>query len=304
MIFLAAFGSGAFIFCLFLVYFQYKNQYKLALEKRLADFTMDSLPQDAISAELSLPFKQRVVKPLFSGLAKIISRLIPLKQDSLTKELILAGQPGNLTSQEFGSLQVILAILLGSLGFFIGYLSGNSSNIFLLLAFGFLGYYLPKVYLKQRRISRVKTLEKELPAVLDLLTVCVEAGLGFDAALSKVVEKSQSNLAEEFRRVLQEIKIGKPRREALRNMANRLQIDDLSNFIGAVIQADQLGVSMANMLRLQAHVMRQKRRQRVEEEAMKAPVKMLLPLVLFIFPCIFIVVLGPALIQFLTQISW
>jgi tight adherence protein C len=174
----------------------------------------------------------------------------------------------------------------------------------LLLGFAFLGYYLPKVYLKQRRVNRMKVLEKELPEVLDLLTVCVEAGLGFDAALSKVVEKSQSNLAKEFRRVLQEIKIGKPRREALRNMANREQVDDLSNFIGAVIQADQLGVSMANMLRLQAQVMRQKRRQKVEEEAMKAPVKMLLPLVFFIFPCIFIVVLGPALIQFLTQISW
>lgn len=304
MLYLVALASGAFAYCLALIYLQYKNQNKLALEKRLADFTMDTTPQDAISAELSLPFRQRILKPFLYGLAKMISRLIPLKQDSLAKELILAGQPGNLTSQEFGGLQVILACLLGGLGFFINYISGAPNNVLLPLGFGFLGYYVPKIYLKQRRASRVKTLEKELPEVLDLLTVCVEAGLGFDAALSKVVEKSQSLLAKEFRRVLQEIKIGKPRREALRNMASRLQVDDLSNFIGAVIQADQLGVSMANMLRLQAQVMRQKRRQQVEEEAMKAPVKMLLPLVFFIFPCIFIVVLGPALIQFLTQITW
>ena len=142
----------------------------------------------------------------------------------------------------------------------------GARNIFLPLGFGFLGYYLPKFYLKQRRAERIKTLEKELPQVLDLLTVCVEAGLGFDAALSKVVEKSRSLLAQEFRRVLQEIKIGKPRREALKNMAERLKVDDLSNFIGAVVQADQLGVSMANMLRLQAQVIRQKRRQGVEEK--------------------------------------
>ncbi|MGI6332256.1 MAG: type II secretion system F family protein [Zhaonellaceae bacterium] len=303
MIYLAALSSGALVFCLTLLYLQIKNRDKLLLENRLVEFTMDNTPQDAISAELNLPFRQRVLKPVLYGLAKMISRLIPFKQDSLDKELILAGRPGNLTPQEFGGLQGMLACFFGGVAFFINYLRG-ARNIFLPLGFGFLGYYLPKFYLKQRRAERIKTLEKELPQVLDLLTVCVEAGLGFDAALSKVVEKSRSLLAQEFRRVLQEIKIGKPRREALKNMAERLKVDDLSNFIGAVVQADQLGVSMANMLRLQAQVIRQKRRQGVEEEAMKAPVKMLLPLVLFIFPCIFIVVLGPAVIQFLTQISW
>ena len=126
-------------------------------------------------------------------------------------------------------------------------------------------------------------MRKELPEVLDLLTVCIEAGLGFDGAINKVVDKSKGVLPNELSIVLQEIRMGKPRRDSLRDMANRLSVDDFSNFVGSVIMAEQLGISIGKIMRLQSREIRQKRRQCIEELAMKAPVKMLLPLVLFIF---------------------
>jgi len=133
--------------------------------------------------------------------------------------------------------------------------------------------------------------------VLDLLSVSVEAGLGFDAALQKVVEKSEGPLAEEFALALNEIRMGKPRREALRDMAERVKLDDVSTFVGAIVQADALGVSVSNVLTVQAEQVRQKRRQRAEEKAQKAPVKILIPMLFFIFPALFVVLLGPALLE-------
>jgi tight adherence protein C len=136
-----------------------------------------------------------------------------------------------------------------------------------------------------------------LPDVLDLLTVSVEAGLGFDQAVVKVIEKFKGPLAEEFHRTLQEVRMNKPRREALRALADRVGIDDLTAFIAALIQADQLGVSIAKVLRIQSDQMRIKRRQRAEEQAQKASIKMLFPLIFFIFPAMFIVLLGPAVLS-------
>ena len=156
---------------------------------------------------------------------------------------------------------------------------------------------LPDMYLNLCRRQRSESILKSLPDVLDLLSVSVEAGLGFDAALQKVVEKSQGPLADEFDTALNEIRMGKPRREALRDMARRVEVDDVSTFVGAVVQADTLGVSISNVLAVQAEQVRQKRRQRAEEKAQKAPVKILIPMLFFIFPTIFIVLLGPALLQ-------
>lgn len=127
--------------------------------------------------------------------------------------------------------------------------------------------------------------------------MCIEAGLGFDGAMVKVVEKSEGVLPGELHLVIQEIRMGKPRRKALREMAERLGVDELSSFVGSVIMAEQLGIGMGNVLRMQSKEIRQKRRQRVEETAMKAPVKMLIPMVMFIFPAIFIILLGPAALQ-------
>jgi len=160
-----------------------------------------------------------------------------------------------------------------------------------------LGYYLPGSWLGSKIRQRQKEILKSLPDALDLLTICVEAGLSFDAAMAKVVEKWDNELSRAFARVLQEIQLGKLRREALRNMADTMDIRDVSNFVAALIQADQLGVSIAKVLRIQSDQMRVRRRQRAEELARQAPIKMIIPIVFLIFPALFIILLGPGVLS-------
>lgn len=166
-----------------------------------------------------------------------------------------------------------------------------------------IGLGLPNYWLKQKTRQRREEIVRTLPDVLDLIMVSVEAGLGFDAALLKVVEKQKGVLAEEFNLVLQEVKMGRPRRDALKDMAKKNDVEDLNNVIASLVQADQLGISIGNVLRNQSIQIRQKRRQRVQEQAQKAPVKIMIPLVFFIFPSIFIVILGPAVLQIIEVFS-
>ena len=159
-----------------------------------------------------------------------------------------------------------------------------------------LGFYLPDLLLQGRIDHRQKEVRKAMPDGLDLLTICVEAGLGFDAAMSKLYEKWDNELGRAFGRVVREIQLGKLRREAFRDMADRLGVTEMSSFVAAVIQSEQLGVSMAQVLRIQADQMRIRRRQIAEEAAHKAPIKMLLPMALFIFPALCIVLMAPAIL--------
>ena len=165
------------------------------------------------------------------------------------------------------------------------------------LVFSFLGFYFPQMMLQSQIGKRQKNVRKAMPDALDLLTICVEAGLGFDAAMAKVSEKWENELSLSFARVIQEIQLGKLRREALRDMADRIGIAEMTSFVAAVIQSEQLGVSMAKVLRIQADQMRMKRRQFAEEEAHKAPIKMLFPMAGLIFPSLMIVLLTPAAIR-------
>ena len=164
-----------------------------------------------------------------------------------------------------------------------------------------MGFFLPDLWLKSRIDRRQKEIRKALPDALDLLTICVEAGLGLDAAIDRVQAKWENELSLIFARVLREMQLGKLRREALRDMASRVGIPELTSFVAAVIQSEQLGVSMANVLRIQADAMRVKRRQLAEEEAQKAPIKMLFPMAFLIFPSLMIVLLGPAGIILMTS---
>lgn len=161
----------------------------------------------------------------------------------------------------------------------------------------------PSMTLNSKIRVRQKEILKSLPDVMDLLTVSVEAGLNFDAALSRVVEKMPGTLSREFETVLQEIKVGRSKKDALYDMADRLSVQDLRSFIAAVVQADQLGVSLGRVLRIQAEQIRLNRKQRIQEQAMKAPVKILIPMVIFIFPVIFIVLLGPVAINLIDMFS-
>ena len=166
----------------------------------------------------------------------------------------------------------------------------------------FAGYFLPQLMLSSKITGRQKEIRKAMPDALDLLTICVEAGLGFDAAMAKVSEKWDNQLSLAFARTIREVQLGKVRRDALRDMADRLGIPEMTSFVAALIQSEQLGVSMAKILRIQSDQMRMKRRQRAEEEAHKAPVKMVIPMAFLMFPTIMIIILTPAALQIMTSL--
>lgn len=222
-------------------------------------------------------------------------------QEKLEFKLMQAGNPFGMTAVDFRLLQVVLFFVFPIACTGYGLLLNLSQGvIFLLILTGFgVAYLLPKYYLILKTKARNKLALRELPDLLDLLTVSLEAGLGFDGAMSKVVSKKQGVLPQEFQRCLEEMRLGKTRREALSGIRDRLMIDEIRALISSIIQAEKLGIGMVQVLRVQSAEVRDQRKQRAEEEAMKAPIKMLFPLVFFIFPSLFIVLLGPAIIQFL-----
>jgi tight adherence protein C len=219
--------------------------------------------------------------------------------DVAEKRLAMAGNPGDLRVTDWMGVKILVGIATGAIMFLIfGLLvAGLAAGVFLgMLGFG-IGFLLPEFWLGGKIKARQKIILKMIPDTLDLLTISVRAGLGFDAALAKVVEKLPGPLTDEFRRALAEVRVGKARRDALRDMVPRTNVAPLSAFIGAIIQAEQLGVSISKVLQVQSDQLRIERRQRAEEMAAKAPIKMLFPLVGCIFPSLFIVILGPALIS-------
>lgn len=244
--------------------------------------------------------KERLWQPLLHYLAGRLAKWAPEGQrNRIRLKLANAGMAGQWESLEWQGLQYGSGTLMALIFFALANVAGLSILLRLELGIGgfFIGYFSLDSLLKARAKNRQREIETTLPDVLDLLTISVEAGLGFDAALMKVVEKQKGVLAEEFFKVLQEIKMGRPRREALRDLGHRNQVEDLSHLVASLVQADQLGISIGGVLRNQARQMRLKRRQRAEEKAQKAPIKMMVPLVLFVFPSVFIVVIGPAIIQ-------
>lgn len=270
------------------------------LQERLAQYENKELPQSLEEIEMSLSFRDRIIIPSMRRIAELTTRFTPQKQIEDTRlKLELAGmsmEPG-----AFFAMRVSLVLLLAFLGFFIFFLNSPStaptSALLFTIGFAALGFFFPAMWLSSRIKRRQNNIIKALPDALDLLVICVEAGLGFDMAMGKVYEKWENELAIAFGRVLREIQLGKVRREALRDMARRMDVPDVTAFVAAIIQADQLGVSMSKILRVQSDQMRTKRRQRAQEKAHQAPVKMMLPMVFLIFPTIWIVLLGPSIIM-------
>jgi len=282
-----------------LVFYNLKNKGRQEVEKRVNE-VVGSLTPTFREQELKVPFSRRVVKPALSKFSLLLTRMMPTEKESeLNQKIMMAGANEKIAPRELLVIKYLASAGTAFLLWMLGGLFAKSiiqSALMGVIGLG-LGWILPEYFINKKAQARKTELEKGLPDVLDLLTVSVEAGLGFDGAMMKVVEKTKSVLSEEFRTALQEVKMGKPRAEALRDMSNRTGADDLSTFTGSVILADQLGISIGNILRLQSEQIRQKRRQRAEEMALKAPVKILIPLVMFIFPAIFVVLLGPAVIQ-------
>jgi tight adherence protein C len=275
-----------------------------SVEERLDTFATMDQPPTLEEIELSQPFTQRVLVPVAEGLARLARRFTPQERtEAMRHKLELAGSPYGWTAAQYLGLRVLAAILCGGLGVVIVVVSSVSLMKRMLLMGGLAvgGYYLPAFWLASRMSRRQRDVIRSLPDALDLLTICVEAGLGFDGAMARVADKWNNELSREFARVLQEIQLGKLRRKALRSMADRIDVPEVSTFVAAIVQAEELGVSIAKVLSIQAEEMRRRRRQRAEELARQAPIKMLPAIAFLIFPAIFVVLLGPAVIRVMTM---
>jgi len=269
---------------------------KDAVQARLEQLVVQ--PKTLEEFELQQPFFERVMRPMVKRLSRVGSRgdqggMIARTDAKLEK----AGYPGGLRGADWMGVKILGAIVGAILGFLLGLaLGGPALGFVFVLGGGAIGFIGPEFWLGRRIKARSMAMVLQLPDALDLLTISVEAGLGFDAALAKVVEKMEGPLVNEFRQALAEIRMGRSRRDALRDVVARADAQPVSNFIGAIVQAEQLGVPIAKVLQIQSQQLRVERRQRAEEAAAKAPVKMLFPMVGCIFPTIFIVILGPAIV--------
>lgn len=267
------------------------------VEARLAEYGSRPLTLEEI--ELSRPFGDRILIPMVQASARFVSRFTPQKSLEATRhKLDLAGNPNNWSATEFLGIRGLAGLLMAALTFAVTLLADANfgQQLLFTVGLGLLGFFLPVVWLGSRIRRRQNEIIKTLPDALDLLTISVEAGLSFDGAMQRVADKWNNELSWAFQRMLNEMRVGKSRREALRDMSDRIEVPDITSFVAALIQADQLGISIAKVLRIQSEQMRIKRRQRAEEKAQQAPVKMLFPMTFLIFPTILIVILGPALL--------
>ncbi len=254
----------------------------------------------------SIPFQQRVVVPLIESIGRRVAALLPGAFVKRTeRRLVLAGQPMKPTT--FYSVMVAVGALLGGVYMLLAFMASGGAPQPLALAPGVLlaviGMYIVSFWLSIQARARQTAMIRGLPDSMDLLTICVEAGLGLDAAFYRVAEKQSGPLVDEIRQMLREIGLGKTRRDALLDLVDRTAIDDVRGFANAVIQAEQLGTSLAQVLRVQSQRLRVRRRQRAEQEARRTPVKMVFPLVFCLMPSLFIFILGPIVVKLVNYLS-
>jgi len=275
------------------------------METRMQDFRTRTVQSVEGETDLTVPFAERVLVPSMETLSHAARSVLPARVlANIEKDLLRAGNPMTLNAYvvfwmlTVGFMTGFILISVVAVWGAVGY-----QQAFVVLLFGLVGWMIPGRWLKAKVAVRQKKVIKGLPDALDLVTTCVEAGLGLDAALARVAEKSHGPLADELTHMLRDVAMGKLRRDALSEMIERIGVDELSSFINAIIQAEQLGVGIAQVLRVQADQMRTRRRQRAEQTAHEAPIKMIFPLVLFIFPAFMLVILGPAVIRIATNLT-
>lgn len=261
-----------------------------ALSKRINEYAAREELASIEEIELSLSFSERVLIPIVQRLSNLVTRFAPQRVlDETTKQIEMAGK--KLSAAEFWATVFGAITVIGGLGFF---LAPSGSGLIGLGIGALVGFLFPRMWLTSAVSKRQHDVIKKLPDALDLMSICVDAGVTFDGAMSKVNDKWDDPLSREFGRVVHEIQLGKTRRQSLKDMSDRLGVPDVQSFIASVLQADQLGVSIGRILKIQSEQMRLRRRQRAEEQAQKAPIKMLFPMVFLIFPAMFVVLLGPA----------
>jgi tight adherence protein C len=273
----------------------------VTIEDRLTQFA--ERPASLEELELQQPFYDRVIKPIVAGITRTLGRMTPAQgMEKLRTQLVLAGNPFNMGTAEFMGARVMSMVILAGVTFFLTLILA-AGPINMLLYTGVMalaGYLLPVFWLRSKIKARKKSVLKTLPDAIDLMTISVEAGLAFDGAMQRVADKWDNELGREFRRAISEMRVGKSKRDALHELVDRTAVPDLSTFVASIIQADQLGVSIAKVLRIQSEQMRIRRRQRAEEQAHKAPILMMIPMVFLIFPSTYIVLLGPAVPKVMT----
>jgi tight adherence protein C len=290
----------------------YRTSSQFSVDKRIEQI----MTTDAQTAEeeLAKPFMQRVLLPIGDSMAKLFRGYTPAEVAERThKKLVMAGLYPRVTAVQLLGLcwfsaagcVILVFVMILALGNAPGgqFKYTDPFNLFYLLVGAFGGYILPQFILGKKLKTRQEQILIALPYSIDILSISVEAGMGFDAAVAYTMRKIKGPLTEEFSKTLNEIRLGKPRLEALEDLGNRAGVDDLKTFITAVVHASRLGGSITNTLRVQADSIRTRRRQRAQEMAMKAPIKIVFPLVLFIFPALFVVLLGPALISVWLQMG-
>lgn len=270
---------------------------------RLVELVADESPSQVSSLEISARTRDlrgsianRVLLPTLRQIGQFLGRLTPASTlENHRKQLMIAGNPFGIGPREFVGFRVLffllgvwLALLLLRRGF-------TAMNFLLAIITLIIAYLLPVLWLKDRVIKRQDRIRKGLPDALDMLTVCASAGLGFDQSMQRVAEHWNTPIGVEFGRVISEMEMGLSRREALRNMAERLDVSELSSFVSFLLQSDQLGMSISDTLHAQAEQMRIERRFRAQEQAQRIPTRMLFPMVFLIFPALLAIVLGPAL---------
>ncbi|KPK21936.1 MAG: hypothetical protein AMJ76_01360 [Dehalococcoidia bacterium SM23_28_1] len=267
----------------------------------VAEMRIETLRKQVATGDLSelvLPFSDRILLPTIQGFGRSLASMLPVNLlASIQKSLIMAGS--SMTASTFVTFSALSTALFGGLAIVaLAAMGGVNAQGFMgLLVMGIIGFCLPLFWLRTAVKSRQRSIVKSLPDGLDLITTCVEAGLGLDAALAKVGEQMKGPLAEELSQTLREVSMGRLRREALSDLGERTGVPALISFVNAVIQAEQLGVSIAHVLKVQSDQMRTHRRQRAEQLAHEAPIKMMFPLVMCIFPAFMLVILGPAIIR-------
>lgn len=267
--------------------------------KRLRGVRIDQIREDDEDI-LKRPFLDRTIGVLSQWLVKTISRLTPQKmRDELQLKLEKAGNPRGLKPGDILALQGISGFGVCITSWFaLDTLNFSASDSALMIpALTLTAVYLPWFILARMASERQDKIKRSLPDIMDLLVISVEAGLAFEMALMKVVERFRGPVSDEFQRAIGEMQLGKSRKEALKDMAIRINITEISSLINAIVQSEQLGVGLSGVLRMQSDLIREKRQQYIEEQAMKAPVKIIFPLVFFIFPCMLIILLGPAMLN-------
>ncbi|MBM9461359.1 type II secretion system F family protein [Nocardioides sp. zg-536] len=276
------------------------------LQRALEALERSGLAGQEMAQEADRPFADRVLEPMQTRALTLGRRITGAdKAERIRRKLDFAGNPRGWSVDRVVSLKVMAAVVLPVCFGVYGLLLGFSPTWLVLLVLGgaVVGFFAPDIYLYQCAAKRADKIKRTLADAVDLLTISVEAGLGFDAALQQVARNTDGPLAEEFSRVLREMQLGMGRAEALRALGARSNVDDLHTFVGAMVQADAFGIPVGQVLRVQSSEIRVKRRQYAEEKAQQVPVKIMIPLILCILPCLFVVVMGPAVLSAIDSFS-